>query len=164
MPRRSRPCRWPLGTRVRASRVVPGRAKGIHERGQMLVVLARRQLPPRRLESTCTGPLPYVANLCFMCFNRYKGILHLFLMDVAKVDRGYCICCNYFRGMFKAFVQNVSSFQTYVAHVLIWMFAYVSQICCNNMFQMFHLFLKYIASDLSGCCICLQWLCCKCIF
>jgi hypothetical protein len=88
----------------------------------------------------------------------------LVLMDVVKIGRGCYIGCNYFRGLLQAFVQNVSSFQTYVAHVWIWMFTYVSQICCNNMFQIFHLFLKYIASDLSGCCICLQWLCCKYMF
>jgi hypothetical protein len=30
-------------------------------------------------------------------------------MDVAKVDRGCCICCKCFRGMLQVFVQNISS-------------------------------------------------------
>jgi hypothetical protein len=42
----------------------------------------------------------------------------------------------------------------YVASILIRMFAYVSHICCNNMFHMFHLFQIYVASVLSECCIC----------
>jgi hypothetical protein len=45
-------------------------------------------------------------------------------------------------------------FQTYVASVLVRMFAYVSHICCSNIFYMFHLFQIYVASVLSGCCIC----------
>jgi hypothetical protein len=29
---------------------------------------------------------PYVANVYFRCFSRFKGMLQLFIMDVAKVD------------------------------------------------------------------------------
>ena len=54
-------------------------------------------------------PFPYVANVCFKHFKSFIGILHLFYIDVAKVDRGCCTCCKCFRGMLQAFVQNVSS-------------------------------------------------------
>jgi hypothetical protein len=29
---------------------------------------------------------PYIANVYFRCFSRFKGMLQLFLEDVAKVD------------------------------------------------------------------------------
>jgi hypothetical protein len=41
---------------------------------------------------------------------------------------------------------------------------YVATTCFTHIFQMFHLFLMYIASVLSGCCIYLWWICCKCMF
>jgi hypothetical protein len=37
---------------------------------------------------------------------------------------------------------------------LMGMLVYVSLICCNNMFHMFHLFQMYVANVLFGCCIC----------
>ena len=54
-----------------------------------------------------------VASVCFKCF---RGMLQVFHMDVAKVDRDVAYvakcskaCCKFSRGMLKAFVQNVSS-------------------------------------------------------
>ena len=52
-------------------------------------------------------------------------MLQLFYTDVAKVDRGYCICCKCFRDMLQEFSQNVLSvpdicykrFDLYVAYV-----------------------------------------------
>lgn len=58
-------------------------------------------------------PLPYFANVWFRCLNRFKGILQLFLMDVAKVA-----------GMF-----------AHIAYV-----ASVSEACCKRLFKIFHLF------------------------
>jgi hypothetical protein len=49
MPSSNLPCQWPLGASAGPSQVVPGRANGTHERGRMLVVLARLplcRLPP----------------------------------------------------------------------------------------------------------------------
>ena len=63
---------------------------------------------------------------------------------IASVSKA---CC---KRLFKMF----HLFQTYVAGVLIWMFAFVSHICCNNMFHVFHMFQAYVASVLFGCCIC----------
>jgi hypothetical protein len=60
----------------------------------VLVALAAAVLVRRRslLALTPTAginqprlPLPYDANVCF---SRFKGMLELFLIDVAKVDRG----------------------------------------------------------------------------
>jgi hypothetical protein len=54
----------------------------------VLVLLARYRIPPRRsVDSGPDLPLPYVANICFKCFRCFRGILQLFHMDVAKVDR-----------------------------------------------------------------------------
>ena len=65
--------------------------------------------------------------------------------------------------MLQAFVQNIS----FVTDVCCKHFdldvAYVSHICCNSMFQMFHVFqssvvasvfMLQVVSVLSGCCIC----------
>ena len=97
--------------------------------------------------------LSYVANVCFRCFSRFKGMLQLFLMDVAKVDRGCCTCCKCFRGMLQAFVQNVSSVPdirckrfdlgvcicfTHVATCSI------SFICFRRMLQVFYLDVAYV--------------------
>jgi hypothetical protein len=78
--------------------------------------------------------LPYVANICF---KRFRGMLQLFHMDVAKVDRICCICCKCFIGMLQAFLQNVSS---------------VPDVCCKRFgIDMFH---TYVATVCSKCFIC----------
>jgi hypothetical protein len=76
------------------------------------------------------------------------------------------VCCKYFRGMlqvFHRFVQNVSSVPDVCCKRSDLDVAYISHICCNDMFQMFKLFQSYVAvsvfmlqvaSVLSGCCIC----------
>jgi hypothetical protein len=119
-------------------------------------------------------PLPYVANVCFRCFSCFKGMLQLFLIDVAKVDWRCCICCKYFRDMLQVFLQKFYLFQTYVASVLIRMFAYVSHICCNNMFYRFQTYVTsvlfgcyvcyndYVASACFKCFICFSRICCSC--
>jgi hypothetical protein len=54
------------------------------------MVLMRRRSPPA--PTLMTGidwpklPLLYVADVCFMCFSRFKSMLQLFLMDIVKVD------------------------------------------------------------------------------
>jgi hypothetical protein len=48
----------------------------------------------------------HVASVCFKCFRYFRGVLQLFHMNVAKVDRGCCtcyICCKCFRGMLQVF-------------------------------------------------------------
>jgi hypothetical protein len=67
----------------------------------------------------------HVANVCFKCFRYFRGILQVFYIDVAKVDRD-------------------------VAYV-----AMVVYVCCKCLFLMFHLlFRRMLQSCLSGCCIC----------
>ena len=61
----------------------------------------------------------------------------LFHMDVAKVDRGWCIRCKCFRDMLQEFVQNVSSIPDVCCKRFDLDVAYVSHICCNKMFQLF---------------------------
>jgi hypothetical protein len=96
-------------------------------------------------------PLPYVANVCFRCFSRFKGMLQLFLMDVTKVDWGCCTCCKCFRGMLQAFVQNVSS----VPDVCCKRFDPDVCICFTHMLQQHVPYvssvLEYVASVLSRC-------------
>jgi hypothetical protein len=86
-------------------------------------------------------------------------------MDVVKVNRGSCTCCicfNCFGDMLQEFVQNVSPVLNICCKHFDLDVAYVSHICCNSIFQMFHLFqssvassvfMLQIASVLSGCCI-----------
>ena len=82
----------------------------------------------------------HVASVYFKCFICLRGMLQGFRMDITKVDRDVVyvamvvhICCKRLFPMFYLF------FQTYVESVLIWML---------------HMFYKYIASVLSGCCVC----------
>ena len=100
----------------------------------------------------------YVASVCpkcFICFSVafkcfhvagvscFRGMLQLFYMDVAKVDRGCCTCCKCFRDMlevFLRFAQNVSSVPYVCCKRSNMDVAYISHICCNNMFQMFSCF------------------------
>jgi hypothetical protein len=82
----------------------------------------------------------HVASVCFKCFRCFRGVLQLFHMNVAKVDRGCCtcyICCKCFRGMlqvFQRFVQNVSSVLDVCCKRFDLDIVYVLHICCNNMF------------------------------
>ena len=121
------PCRWPLGARAGAPQVIPGRAKGTHERC--------RSLPAHILTTRIDlsrSPLPYVANAYFKCFRCFRGMLQLFRMGVAKVDQGCCtccICCKCFRGMLQAFVQNVSCVPDICCNHFDLDVAYVSHIC-----------------------------------
>ena len=79
----------------------------------------------------------------------------VFQVYVAKVDLGYCICCN----------NNIRMLQTYVSSVLdvsdvcfkcVYLdVAYVAMalpICFKRMFQVVHIFRTYVVSVLSGCC------------
>ena len=56
----------------------------------------------------------YVASVCFNCFRCFRGMLQVFRMDVAKVDRN----------------------GAYTAMAI--------QACCKSLFQMFRLFLRHI--------------------
>jgi len=79
----------------------------------VVVVLARHQLRPQRLESSVPG-LPHVTSACFKCFRCFVGMFQVFHADVAKVDRDVAyvamivhVCCN------------CLFFQMYVASVFI---------------------------------------------
>jgi hypothetical protein len=97
-------------------------------------------------------------------------MLQLFLMDVVKVDRRYCICCKCFRAILQEFVQNFSSvpslyckrfdldvcmFHTYVATTCSRCF-----ICFRRILQVFYLDVAYfsmiVASVCSKCFICFR--------
>jgi hypothetical protein len=90
--------------------------------------------------------LPYVANVCFRCFSRFKGMLQLFLMNVAKVDWGMLHILQ----AFQKHVANICSkcfiyFQTYVAIFFIWllhMFSPYAATVCSKYFNCFSLMLR----------------------
>jgi hypothetical protein len=71
----------------------------------------------------------YVANASYGCYKSRLGILHMlhmlqvFQMNIAS---GFSKCFIYFKRMF--------------ARVFDLDIAYVSHICCKNMFQMFYMF------------------------
>ena len=79
----------------------------------------------------------HVAIVCFKCLRCFRGMLQVFHVDVAKVDRDVAmvvyVYCKLLFPMFHLF------FQTYIASVFIWML---------------HMFHTYVGSVLSGCCIC----------
>jgi hypothetical protein len=67
----------------------------------------------------------HVASIYFKYFRRFRGMLQLVHMDVAKVDWRCCtcsVCCKCFRGIlevFQRFVQNISSVLDVFENVLI---------------------------------------------
>jgi hypothetical protein len=82
-----------------------------------------------------------VASVCFKCFSFFIGMLQVFHMDVEKVDRDVAyvaivvhVCCKLLFLMFHLF------FHTHFASMFIWML---------------HMFYTYVASVLSGCCVCM---------
>jgi hypothetical protein len=113
---------------------IPRPSQGHPLAWMVLVVLARRiSLPAPTLTAGIDRPglpLPNVAYVCFKCFRRFKYMLQLFHLDVAKVNRGMLhmlhICCK--------------CFQRHVASVCLKMFHLFLDICCNRF--------------LFGCCIC----------
>jgi hypothetical protein len=92
-----------------------------------------------------------------------EAMLQSFHMDITKVDQRILHMLQVFeRDVVSICSNRFICFQTYFASVLIWMLHMSSHICCNNMFQMFHLFqssvaasvfMLQVASVLSGCCI-----------
>jgi hypothetical protein len=106
----------------------------------------------------------HVANVCFKYFRCFIGMLQVFHMNVAKVDRDVVYVTSVSETcMLQAFVHSGS----FVSDICCKRFdldvVCVSPICCKNMFQMFPLFHSYVAlsifmlqvvSVLSGRCIC----------
>jgi hypothetical protein len=68
--------------------------------------------------------IPYVANICFRCFSRFKGMLQLFLIDVAKVYQGM--------------LHMLQVFQNHVASICSKYF-----ICSRNMLQLFFIYILH---------------------
>jgi hypothetical protein len=109
---------------------------------------------------------------CNVYFNCFRGMLQVFRMDVAKVDRDVAYvamampsCCKrlfqmfylFFRRMLQAFYLNVA----YVASVFIWMLHMLAMTfncfqvfykCFRCMLQLFQFFRTYATSVSSGCC------------
>jgi hypothetical protein len=96
----------------------------------------------------------------------------LIVLDVSEV------CCKCFAWMLQKSIGMLDMFQwlyTHVARVCFKCFIYFSDVRCKRFIWILHMFHVYVASVLSGCCICLQRLlsvfrcfasvsdvCCKC--
>jgi hypothetical protein len=98
---------------------------------------------PREGFSGCTSRSLHssdVASVRFVCFRCFRGMLQVFPYGCYKNRSGCCICCNRCTRILQMSVFNVSFvFQMHVANVFIWML---------------HMFHTYVASVLSGCCVC----------
>jgi hypothetical protein len=99
----------------------------------------------------------HVASLCSKCFGCFIDMLQVFYVDVAKVDRDVAyvamdvhVCCKLLFPMFHLFF-----FRRMLQVSFIWML---------------HMFHTYVASVLSGCCVCFTMFfrcfckCFKCMF
>ena len=93
----------------------------------------RRSHRDARLQQGDVAMEAHVATVYFNYFRRFRGMLQLFHMDVAKVDQGCCTYCKCFRGV----VQNVSFVLDVCCKRSNLDVAHVSHICCKNMFKMF---------------------------
>jgi hypothetical protein len=104
----------------RAPQVGPHRAKGVHERGPCWWCSALPLSAGSHFEARINRPWPLPPSMLQMYVssvsNIIRGMLQVFHMNVAKVDRD-------------------------VAY-----FASVSKVCCKRLFKIFHLFQTYVAS------------------
>jgi hypothetical protein len=75
------------GHMCRCASALPGPSQWHPRARPVLVVLARRWLPPRQPESTGPDLSPYVANACFERFSCFRCMFQVFHMDVVKIDR-----------------------------------------------------------------------------
>ena len=84
-------------------------------------------------------------SVCFKCFRCFKGVLQVFHIDVAKVDRDiahvamaihvYFKCRFQMFQLFQTYVAYICKcfkcFHTYVASIFIWMFAMVTHVASS---------------------------------
>jgi hypothetical protein len=69
---------------------------------------------------------------------------------VAYVSMSIHLCCKCVFQMFQLFSNVCCNWFIWMLHMLDWLYTYTASVC----FQMFRLFQTYVASVLSGCCIC----------
>jgi hypothetical protein len=63
----------------------------------------------------------HVVSVCFKYFSCFRGILQVFRVDVAKVDRDVTYVVRLYTYIANACSQCFIFFQMYVASVFIWM-------------------------------------------
>ena len=124
-----------------AGRAAPSRMRQASGARAPLLPLA----PTLRPESTAPAPSPYVANICFKCFRCFGGVLQVFHMDVAKVDRDGAYVASF-------------SFQCFICFSRLMLIVCLSG-CCICFTHMF-------ASVLSECCVyfCIGFKCFSVVF
>jgi hypothetical protein len=123
-----------------------------------LRAMASNSVPASSSASTSIhwGTTSRWAHVAIICFMRFKCMLHMFYLDVAKVDlvlhmlqwlytyvASVCFKC------FSCFKRILQVFYLDVAYV-----ALALHVCCKYRFKMFQLFQTYVASVLSRCCLC----------
>ena len=137
------PCHGRWGACAVAPQVFLGRAKGTHEHGGYWWCSCAAGSDPDRLNRSAQASPLLCCKVYFRCFSRFKGMLQLFLMDVAKVDRGCCICCKCFKCMLQAFFQNVwSIFRRMLQSFFIWMLHMYHTCVAKVCFSCFSLMLQ----------------------
>jgi hypothetical protein len=133
---------WLLGHTCRGASGLPRSSQRHPQAWAVLVVLARRGLPPA---PTLMAEIDWPGFL--------SPMLHMYVSSVSDVSD---ICCNYFIndvakvdwGMFhilQVFRRHAASvcskyficFSEFCCNLFYLDVAYVSHICCNSMFQMF---------------------------
>jgi hypothetical protein len=83
----------------------------------------------------------------------------MFLLDVAKVDPGYCICCNDNIRMLQGYVSSIVGvsdvcFKCFIwmLHILLWLYTYVCSVCFKYfrlMLQVFYLNVAEVDLDVA---------------
>jgi hypothetical protein len=83
------------------------------------------QPPPGRLWPSVTP--------CFKCFRHFRLMFQVFHLTTAKVDMGYCICCNANICMLQIYVSIVSCVSDVCFKCFIWIFQKLIWCCtCSN--------------------------------
>ena len=132
---------------------------------------ARSCAPSVRQASWRCCAKAHVASVCFNCF---RGMLEVFRMDVAKVDRNGAYASMAIHACCKSLFQKFCLFLRHILQVFYLDVAYVSRICCVCFIWILHmlatafkcfqafcmcfrymlqvLFYTYVASVSSECC------------
>jgi hypothetical protein len=104
------PCRWRLGAGARGASGHPQPSQGAPTKRARCWWCSHDAGSHPDDRNRPASFSPYIANVCFSCRRCFRGMLQVFRIDVAKVDRDIA----------------------YVAMAI--------HICCKRLFQMFHLF------------------------
>jgi hypothetical protein len=143
-------------------------------------------LPRATLTSLYWAATSRWGHVAIVCFIRFRCMLHMFYLDVTKVDlllhmlqwlytyvASVCFkCFSCLKHMSQVYLSRYCiccSDYTYILQVYVPNVSHVSDLCCKRFIWMLHIFQTYVTSIYSKCFICFRHMlqmclsgCCSC--